>query len=216
MSDVHLVAVEARQAREWSLRSLSQGAAVSQLLRERILNCSFEAAIVADVRPRGGSLRVLGEAHLDDESRGMDRAEAERGLRGFFEAGDGEFLVVEDDLGRRGDAALRHQRPSGPRGFVRFIDDRVVHASLPGADPAELVRLIGWGASAYPLNAFLCPEEARAWLGVEEQLSAEDCLELAQAARVGHPFGLRRRVLSSDRFQSVTLSGHGPRCRRAS
>lgn len=184
MSDVHLVPVEARHAREWSLRSLSQGAAVSQLLRERILNSSLEAAIVAEVRPRGGSLRVPGEAHLDDESRGMDRAEAERGLRDFFESRDGEFLVVEDDLGRRGDPALRHQRPSGPRGVVRFIDDRVVHASLPGADPAELVRLIGSGASAYSLNAFLCPEEARAWLGVEEQLSAEDCLELARSATV--------------------------------
>lgn len=106
---------------------------------------------------------VLVPAHADvtwhpREASGyrMTRSAIELGLARMLrsaEACGARTIIVEDELGRRGDPVLT---TSAAAAFgVRYMGDRVVRSQPIRADLSAAIRIIRTGSSGYPLNGFL-------------------------------------------------------------
>jgi hypothetical protein len=109
---------------------------------------------------------------LDDHGRGIRSSEADqiakRVLECFAQVGV-RTLVVEDDLARRGDRAIGAD--------VAFVGDRVIRWADLEVGSVAAVRLLGTGASGYPLNAYTC------WLApIELGLEYGETLDVSQQA----------------------------------
>lgn len=180
---MHLVPVPAEDARKWALYSLEQGAEISQFMRSRI-QAPISAVLLAPRELDLASLKSDGGSLLDDRSRGISRADSEIELERVLQERQARLVVVEDDLGGREDPGLRGPRPAGFEGGLSFIGDRVIHWSERGADAAAMVRLMRWGSSAYPLNAFLCDENARRHLGPDQEIAPLGCAEIVESVRM--------------------------------
>lgn len=156
-------------AADWARGSLAQGSELARLMTRRLPDLSG-AFVVA---PEG-----LGPVVLDDVGRGIGSRDADaavqRVLVSMIAAG-ATTLVVEDDLARRGDAAI-------PAEAV-FVGDRVLHWMALDSRAAGAARLLRTGSSGYPLNAVICRlAPGRLHLLAGRELGADDVSKVADGA----------------------------------
>ena len=165
------VPISRGQAMAWSRESLDQGSGISAQMAAR-LDHELVHAFAIMPRDRAG-------ADVADFARSAQLGDADlllgRFLRSLSATSD-SFLVVDDDLARRGDPGLDD---------VSYIDDRVIRWSDLQSAPDRLTRLLRTGASGYPLNAFVCGAQGgHAFRPPSGPLSESDVELLVSEARV--------------------------------
>jgi hypothetical protein len=163
--------VETERALDWVRGSLAQGSGLATFVRANLATLTVAVLLVEPAR----AAQV--EPGLDDNGRGLRSSEADDVARRLLAsaASTGKLtLIVEDDLGRRGDPRVER---------AAFVGDRVLRWEEVGDDVSSAATLLRKGSSGYPLNAYLC-SGAAADLGLAPEVELSRVLQQRLAETV--------------------------------